>query len=113
VLGEDYPDGCDYVAKEVDHRAMLCRRGLARPALRARGPRAEFLRRTGIPTEGTETDRLSCTPPRRPPTRPRGVLERMETYNYGPTTWQRAPARWWISWSAVTRGIPSVSASQT
>jgi hypothetical protein len=46
VRDEDSPDSCDYVAKEVDHRAMLCRRGLARPALRARGPRAEFLRRT-------------------------------------------------------------------
>jgi hypothetical protein len=47
VRGEEPPDGCDYVAKEVDHRAILRRGGLARPLVRARRPRAEFLRRTG------------------------------------------------------------------
>jgi hypothetical protein len=38
--GKDSPNSCDYVAKEVDHRAILCHRGLARPALRAPAARA-------------------------------------------------------------------------
>lgn len=49
VRSEESPDSRDYVAKEVNHRAIFGRRGPSRLPFRVRSPRGKFLRRTEGP----------------------------------------------------------------